>query len=61
MGFEREMVATLIEVQERKGEPIVDVDQALNLLFKGPNGYTHDFYDPDKKFVPHIRQELRVC
>jgi len=55
------MVATLFEFQESKGHPIEDVDQALNLLIKGPDGYTHDFYDPDRKFIPNIRQEEKLC
>ena len=61
MGLDRQMVATLFEFQESKGHPIEDVDQALNLLIKGPDGYTHDFYDPDRKFIPNIRQDEKLC
>ena len=43
MGFERESVIALLEQQERKGNPIIDVDQALNLMVKQHMGWMHDF------------------
>lgn len=43
MGFERKAVIALIQSQEDKGSPVKTIEEALELLIIGENGYRHDF------------------
>lgn len=43
MGFERKSVIALIQSQEDKGSPVKTIEDALELLIIGDNGYRHDF------------------
>jgi hypothetical protein len=36
-------VIALLESQDRIGRPIKSVENALELILPGPNGYRHDF------------------
>jgi hypothetical protein len=42
-GFGRKAVIALLESQDRIGRPIKSVENALELILPGPNGYKHDF------------------
>ena len=39
MGFDRQMVEALLE-----NEDVEDTNQAVDMLIKGPNGWTHKFW-----------------
>lgn len=54
MGFERDGIIALLEQQEKKGNPLVDVDQALNLMVKQSYGYEHDFAENSLPVLLHM-------
>ena len=58
-GFKREAVIALLESQEKKGQPVKSVENALELILPGDNGYRHDYMK--SKALLNNETECIIC